>query len=268
MQNITMSQSLAKSLHDYRNGLECGLVLKAKWVDLIQFPSTDPMDLGNYFEFICTGQIPRDGSIPQAKAKKSGEYLADYAKVHTQKENFNKVMRHYGFSIIETGTKLKYEGLNGVSGMNLGGILDILALQQQTNKKAIIDLKYSALLNDKWSDTGWSEDSLETKDKILIQAITYKFLWLKMFGEEIDFYFFVFSSKKENEYKIFKIEVDVDAYAKLEKQMFLAIQFFEQELQKGFVAKPSYEKCQKCYLQDNCTSKIDFPEIKTIYYTY
>jgi hypothetical protein len=89
-----------------------------------------------------------------------------------------------------------------------------------------------------------------------------------MFGEEIDFYFFVFSSKKENEYKIFKIVVDNEAYPKLEKQMFLAIQFFEQELKKGFVAKPSYEKCQKCYLQENCTSRIDFPEIKTIYYTY
>lgn len=260
MSDIIMSQSLAKSLDDYRQGKECGLVLKAKWVDRINFPSTDPMDLGNYFEFICTGQLPRDGSVPQAKAKKSGEYYTDYVRAHTQKENFLKVMAHYNFQIIETGTKLQKDGL--------GGIIDILVTNTTTGKKAIIDLKYSALINDKWSETGWSEDAIETKEKILIQAIQYQLLWRKIYGEDIDFYFFVFSSKSDSDYKIYKVEIDEDAYFKHEKYMRSLAMYFGQLIEQGFRAYPDFKKCAKCYLRENCSSRQYFPEIKTVYYAY
>ncbi len=258
MSKIKVSQSLAKSLYDYREGKECGLVIKAKWVDGIQFPSTDPMDLGNYFEFVCTGQLPRDGHVPAPKTLKNGNLPKDYERVHLQAQNFKRVMDHYGFHIYKTGVKLQTQ--------DLGGILDILAVKD--GKYCIIDTKYSGLLEDKWTDMGWNDDSIETKERLLIQAVQYKLLWREIYGTDIDFYFFVFSSKNETDFKIFHIEVDPDVYQKHRMAMNNIGLYFEQLIENGFEPNPSFKRCKNCFLKENCSHRVDYPEIKTIYYSY
>ena len=65
-----MSQSLYKELADYKMKLSCGLQIKAKYFDGIEFPSTDPQHLGNWFEYQATGQLPRNGEIPLPKRLK------------------------------------------------------------------------------------------------------------------------------------------------------------------------------------------------------
>ena len=46
---INISQSFLKEFADYKSGNTCGLQVKAKYIDGIKFPSTDAMELGNFF---------------------------------------------------------------------------------------------------------------------------------------------------------------------------------------------------------------------------
>ena len=68
LNNITpkLSQSLVKELYRYKLKEECGLRVEAKYVTKsVDFPSSETQELGNYFEYKCTGQLPRDGHTPE-----------------------------------------------------------------------------------------------------------------------------------------------------------------------------------------------------------
>ena len=63
---IYISQSFIKSLYEYKRGDLCGLQFKAQYIDGIEFPSSDAMKLGQWFEYMCTGQTTKFGHIPEA----------------------------------------------------------------------------------------------------------------------------------------------------------------------------------------------------------
>ena len=51
-----------------RLGKKCGLIVKAQYIDkTYTHESSEVMELGNFFEFMATGSLPRDGHIPVAK---------------------------------------------------------------------------------------------------------------------------------------------------------------------------------------------------------
>ena len=66
---IKVSQSLMKSIDKYADKEECGLVFEAKFIHNVRTPETEPMALGNWFEFIATGQLPRTGETPEANPR-------------------------------------------------------------------------------------------------------------------------------------------------------------------------------------------------------
>ena len=254
---MKISQSLLKTLFAYKNDEECGVVVKAKYVDGIQFPSTDAMDLGNYFEYICTGSLPRDGHTPTIKILKSGKMSVDYARMNKQKENFDRIMSYYGFTIEETNYSF--------SSKNYSGIADIIA--RRNGERCIIDCKTSGLINDKWSDFGWEESSMEYKDKLLVQAVQYKMLAKEEWAiKNIPFYFFVFSTKNETECKIYEVICDEATLITHATNINEARKFFESENKKGWKAKPDMKRCSQCPLATDCQYYTNVPAINTIYY--
>ena len=109
-----ISQSLIKALAKYRNDEECGLVIDHIYIKGQWLPSSKAQELGNYFEYICTGGLPRDKHIPEPKLLKTGKPSIDYARMDKQKENFEAMMYEYGFEIEHTGyefTNPKYSGI-------------------------------------------------------------------------------------------------------------------------------------------------------------
>ena len=48
-----ISQSFLKDFSDYKSDFVdvCGLQIKAKYFEGVEFPSSEAMDLGNYFEY-------------------------------------------------------------------------------------------------------------------------------------------------------------------------------------------------------------------------
>jgi hypothetical protein len=84
--------------------------------------------------------------------------------------------------------------------------------------------------------------------------------------EDIDFYFFVFSSSNPNDAKIIKV---VNDEATIE-QHHLAIKYVKRELAKPvenvFKAKPELLRCFDCALKEDCSFRIEVPPIQEIYY--
>ena len=259
-----LSQSLIKQLYKYKMQDECGLKIEAQYINGVQFPSTDVQELGNYFEYIATGQLPRDKHTPVAKTLKSGKLSTDYARIESQKINFLNIMKVLKFEVEHTGfefTNPKYSG-----------IADIIALDKNIKTKdkyknrIIIDLKTSGLLNDKWSEYGWHDDSIEEKWDLLVQAVHYKMLAKYEWGiEDIPFYFMVFSNKNDWEYKIFQINVDEATKKQHYNNLSNIKMFLDDTLKKGWNAYPDYRRCKDCPLAITCKSFIDVPKVQQVY---
>ena len=84
--------------------------------------------------------------------------------------------------------------------------------------------------------------------------------------EDIDFYFFVFSSSNPNDAKIIKV---VNDEATIE-QHHKAIRIVKKELAKPvdvvFKAKPELLRCLDCAINKDCAFRIEVPPIQEIYY--
>lgn len=259
-----LSQSLVKSLFKYKNDEECGLRIEAQYINGESFPSNEVQELGNYFEYICTGALPRDGHTPQPKLLKTGKPTTAYQRMDKQKENFDRIMKSYNLEVEKTGfafTNPKYSG-----------IADIIALDKNVKskdvnkKRVIIDLKTSGLINDKWSPYGWANESIEEKWDLLIQAVHYKMLAKYEWGiEDIPFYFMVFSNKNEVECKIFEINIDdttrLQHYQNLERVK----KFLDLCIKEGWKAKPDLMRCDVCPMNTGCLYQLEVPTIQKVY---
>ena len=246
-----------KSLTDYVLGNECGLRFKAKFLDGKNDTPTPAMNLGNWFEYIATGQLPRDGEVPTPKRKKNGDLTIDYVRMETQAENFNNMMKIHGFDIISTGHVFnKNEKATGIS--------DVIA--RKDGRTCVVDLKSSGLIDDKWSEFGWNLDSIEQKDKLLVQAVHYTILAQEEFGDEVDFYFAVFSTKNEYDNILIKVNIDPDTIEQHYRDINYAKEVLEREIKKGFKAYPKYRECRGCFLRESCSEALKTAEINEIYY--
>lgn len=260
---INISQSFLKEWTEYKLSHTCGLQLKAKYIDGIKFPSSDAMELGNFFEYIAIGSLPRDGHTPEAKIVYKGtakeSFSADYQRATQSAELFKNIIEHYKIEIIDTAKVCTQDGMTG--------IMDIVA--KWNNRICIIDTKYSGLIDDKWSDYGWNLDMLPEKHNLLIQPLHYKILLSKELEcepDDIDFYFFVFSSKEVMNVKLIKVNIDILTIA----NHLSLVEFIKNELKKPihklFIAKPELKRCYECAIKDNCKFKIEIPYIDEITY--
>jgi len=259
---MKISQSFVKEYSKYKQKKACGLQVKAKYIDKIEFPSSEAMNAGNYFEFMATGCLPRSGKIPAPEMVYKGtskEKLAtDYERANASAEFFKKIVNEYKIEVLETG-KVITKG-------NKTGILDIVA--KFNNRLCVIDLKYSGLLEDKWSDFGWETESLPYKDNLLIQAVHYTILLAEVCEvdySDIDFYFFVFNSKNSDDAKIIKINIDEDVF---ENHLNAIDKVYEEVVinKHNFKPYPSLKLCNDCPLVD-CKHKLSIPNIEQVYYS-
>lgn len=262
---INISQSFLKEFARYKTGETCGLQVKAKYIDGQgdKFFSSKAMELGNFFEFMATGSLPRDGHIPKADIVYKGtareSVSTDYQRATQSAELFKKVVAHYGIEIIDTGRVVTQDGMTG--------IMDIVGTWN--DRVVIIDTKYSGLLDDKWNELGWNLDSLPEKHNLMLQPVHYKILLSKELGcepDNIDFYFFIFSSKDVMDVKIIKVNVEETTYA----NHLATVEWVKNELKKPikslFKAIPLLKRCFDCPIAKNCPSKAEIPTINEVTY--
>jgi hypothetical protein len=271
MNKIYINQSLVKDLVKYQNNELCGLVFSNKWI-LNQFGGgTKSNNLGHYFEYLCTGALAK-GEVdpPQPEYNKKGELSTDFEIAKKQSVFFQELISKFGIELISAGDKVLADD-------KWIGTLDILAKwesitkhidfefgEDNPDKRVIIDLKYSGLLEDKWNEFGWHTDTLARKQGTMLQAKHYKFLFWKKYGFNPPFLFFIFDAKEVGKVKI--INVDIEDWELEQHEVFLekAKKYFEYQMEKGFEPKPKYETCKQCQYANWCISKITLPSVVTI----
>lgn len=263
---VKISQSLLKAYVDYLQNKECGLLFNAKYIvkdPEAETPPTDAMKLGIYFEYLCTGALPKNGKVPEPEMAYKGtarERLSvDYERVQQSAEVFKSIIKHYDIKILQVGMALETQS------PAMSGVIDIFA--EWDGQKVFIDTKYTGLIDDKWSETGWDLESLPIKDSLMVQGVQYKILAQKCLGiEDIPFYYFVFSSKNPKDVKIIKQTVDESRIAAHLLAVGNTAERLRNDIKNGFAALPSLKKCSECPIAHKCPSKVDYPLVDEVYY--
>jgi hypothetical protein len=263
MQTIKISQSLMKALSEYVQGLECGILFKAKYITkTVITPPSDAMKLGIYFEYMATGALPRGGQVPQPevvyKGKPNEKLAAEYERANASADFFKSLIKYWGIEIGEINLTMETDSMKGV--------IDALAIWD--GKPAIFDLKYTGMIDDKWSDFGWHKDFLSQKDGLMVQGVMYKLLARETLGiDDIDFYFWVFDAKNPLNVRIIKEEVDPARFDAHIDAVRSAKSYIEKHIiLDDWVPRPELLKCASCPMKPICEHAVDYPLIETIYY--
>ena len=255
MKNIT--QSLVKDLEKYNDKKICGLQIKAKYYDDIEFPTSDAQLLGQWFEFKATGQKNRAGDEPIPPKLKNGNLPKKYKDILEHIEPFKIMLEKNHWEIIDTGKRLIHRGLQG----------DVdLVLRDDKGKIVFADLKTTGLINDKWNEFGWEEDSLQFKHNLMIQAIHYKLLGTLEYGYEPDFYFLIFSNTNIIDRKIYKITLNDTRIEEHINFLYKIKKIKADAEQNGWKAYPDPKNCSNCPVSKDCLHFTNIPQIKEIYY--
>jgi hypothetical protein len=266
MKKPNLSQSLLKGYVDYYdlNVKACGKELWYRFFEKLPTESSDAMRLGVYFEYLATGYLREGEAAPEPdmvyKGTAKEKLSAPYEKAQQSAELYKEMIKEHQVEIITKGEYMFYEDTSGISDLRV----------KWMGEEAIIDLKYTALFDDKWSETGWHTESLIYKPKLLIQPVHYKWMARYLYGiDNIPFYYWIFSSKDPNEAKIIKVNVQEEHLALHEENYINKMKKYvnwhynhPDELE----ARPNYMRCNDCSFKDVCPSKAKMPLIDEIYY--
>jgi len=266
MNKPNLSQSLLKAYVDYYddNVKGCGVALYKQFFQKIPSPPSDTMKLGIYFEYLCTGYMREGDPIPQPELSYKGtakeKMSADYERAHRSAELFKKMVQEHKIEIAKAGEYMIHDGSSGIS--------DIRG--KFNGEDCIIDIKYTSLFDDKFSEYGWHTESLVYKSKLLLQPIHYKYLIRKIEGiGDIPFYFFIFSSKDAEKAKIIRVEVqeehvslhDSITIPKMKKYV-----NYHHNNPSELEARPNYLRCKDCAYAEGCEHRVSVPTIESIHY--
>lgn len=255
--DIKISQSLMKDLQSYYMGQECGNLIKARYIDNLDIEGSEAMLLGQYFEYMATGQLPKNKQVPEPKTLKNGNLAVGYERAYASAMYCKTMFETMNIEILEKGLTLSHGDLIGT--------FDLLA--RWDGKLCVIDLKYSGLLDNKWDERGWDFDMLSQKDKLMIQSVHYKIIAENHYNEEVDFYFFLFSSTNPNDVRIAKIVIDPMREMKHIEDVKRAKTLWERFLgTQNLKNYPTLAKCSDCPLKDECKDRTLLPIITNIYY--
>lgn len=254
---VNISQSLIKRLWEYEAGEECGMAIRE--IDILKNYKREPsaaMKLGQYFEYLCTGQVLRDGSIPEEPLTSTGKPTADSKRASIQAENFNAILKDKGMEIIDTSVVLQYEDLKAV--------LDAVVKTPQ-HEEAILDIKYTGLLGDKWHEMGWTEGGYKFKHKLTIQPLFYKYVYWKIYGiKDIPFMYAIHSSKNEFDYDIWEVGTTMfdNIIEEIEDNILTARTLIEKS--EALIPLPTRKRCARCPVFPDCPFREVVPITKSI----
>lgn len=240
-----ISQSFIKDMLDYHSG-ECGIYIESKHKKEFEFLATESMKLGIYFEYCVTGGLPRSGVIPEPVKTKTG-IAAAYKYAEEQADRVRVYLKRMGIRIIEVAPY--YE--NGY----IDGHIDAICESKELGK-FVLDLKYSGLLDDRWSDRGWIFTEAQRRYHS-IQACHYTIL------TGLPFYYLVTESKSGGRVEMFKMEISDDAMS-YHVDLVSAAKEFEELMEVGLEPRPEVTKCESCPLYEQCNHRAIYPTIKTI----
>lgn len=258
-----ISQSFIKDMREYVNGDLCGNLIKEQWVNdrFLDLTKDDAAALGRYFEYLLTGALPKDGKVPEPERTQKGELTAPYKLVEKNVARVRTYLNKWGLKIVEFGRRKTKGRFEGTIDLIVECLADVLHSESgivwRVGDRMVFDLKYSGLINDKWSPYGWNWTE-DQKRYHRTQAIHYNLI------TNLPFYYLVTSSKNENDIDCIHVEINEQA-TKLhisEANMLHEKFLFLKDI--GFEVRPSLAKCLACPLKDECKDKAETPSVRVV----
>lgn len=253
MPKYNLSYTLLSNYRDYKNGTYCGLLFDAVFIKKttkIEFPDpSHPVNMGKYFEYLCTGYIPEDGILEPAKTK-TGTLIAAFQYIVAQVNNYNKFIdsiSKQGERIY--GAKLTLE-LNGVT---VKCITDVIT------DNYIVDIKASGNFG-RWDDGWGQEPEWLAKSPRMLQAKFNIYLVWRATGNILPFIFAVFSTKNDYEFKLIEVNMTEGSLMAFEEELRTDKNMLDFDVEVGFEAHPSLEQCRECPLRETCEVRCEVPE--------
>ena len=250
--SYNISNSMLQAFLDCLNEKSCFYEFYHRYVIKDYSPAPTPaMNLGIWFEYQCTGALPRSGEVPSPKTLKNGKLSADYERMLYHIDKFKKIIDTYNIEILEVSKEIVYKRIKG--------ILDIYC--KVDGLESIIDLKTTSQIGNRWDDFGWDDRNFQFSNHILQPAI-YKYLIYKTLGiEDVPFYYLVFSTKNSDilfwEVKYVDFEDTCNYIDKLAKELDAFIKY---NSESEFWPICDYKFCQNCKME--CTFRQEIPKIE------
>ncbi|HWY09994.1 MAG TPA: hypothetical protein VN026_01655 [Bacteroidia bacterium] len=253
------------------------------------------------------GAIPEPVYLSRKKDVSGNPELgADYRLMEKHVAHFKRTMDTYGFKILEVGKDIKARyhidddvrqgivhklsklypdienvmdnlvvTLTGTEDIRVIGLKDVTAKDSngfsqvvlKEGQEAIIDLKASGLLSDKFNPYGWSLDRLHEKVKLVTQPIQYKFIEILNTGRNLPFLFLLFHQKNENDCRIIDFRCDETSFEEHKSFINNAIMNLLYYQKVGYEARPTMDRCAECPLKNDCKYKAEVPPIDIFYYS-
>lgn len=262
---MKITQSFMKSMRAYLAYDLCGNILKHCYVDGKEIDPTDSMNLGSYFEFISFGNLPKNKTVPKPEMMKSGnQMMSPYRVCHANSKFTLAYLDKMGLKIIKRGTRLtkgRYEGtidlmLEATRTIKLDGVTI------KKGEKIVIDVKYSGLMEDRYSQHGWMFSDIQ-KEYHGTQAKQYHFI-----SGGLKFFFLVVqSNNKEGTdpmVKFFYIDLNEKAIENHLAEGNELMEQFEFHSKVGFSPLPKFNVCNQCQLRLTCKDRALYPEAEYV----
>jgi len=255
---------MIKSWKEYQLNQECGLVFDEKHIkkNYALWPPTDVMQLGNFFQYLCFGLLPKDGRQPDAKWMKSAtpdqksdpaanldKMLAPYRQAYNQAVKLKMYLKKMGAKVTEVGKWLE----NG----SLTADTDLTMTFPWEQDPVTVDLKYTGMIQDKWSRFGWVLERDDQRDYQGIQARHYSVVCKRPF-------YYLLVSSTSDDIELIRCEFedwDLKQYEQAAKGVLEAI-LLEKEI--GFRPVPSFARCMHCPLFDGCNHRKYYPDVRVV----
>lgn len=264
-----VSQSMVKNFQEYKQEVLCGDIFlnryqKKKFDDA----ESKAMQLGIYFEFVLTGNLPKSGNVPNPEFTLDGKKLppkvrtvqhmkSEYKLCHENAGRVKFYLKEMGWDIIGVGRVFKNRKLGMVSDTDLV-LKDVNGHYFPKGTEFIGDVKYTGLLNDKWKHFGWSLETEVQRDYHNIQPMHYHLT------TKLPFVYIVVSNDGDGEIKLMHVdfsEQDLLDYQMKVEETREAITMLNEI---GWNNYPKFNKCQKCKLANRCKTKALFPPVEKI----
>jgi hypothetical protein len=234
---FNISNSLIRAYHSYLKGELCGEYFRAVYIDKDFEPKpTQPMMIGHRFEYLVTGSLLRDGSIPPDVVTSSkGNKVAAMSYVERFVDVAKKSLHPLGVG----GVKREIE----IDGLNYKGIYDWFA-----EGEIIQDIKTSGNI-DRHGDYGWKDIS---EGQQLNQARFYTWLEWKLTSEILPFEFHLYSTAPSPQAKIIPVSINEDSLKRFEDSLIYDAHNIVGQASIGFEPISGFSTCTFCPLKGKC----------------
>jgi hypothetical protein len=259
---VHISQSLMKDRRKVISGQLCPAVFRSKWIyKTWKDQPSIYMRAGQCFEYWATGQKNYHGEIPEpeysykGKANQCLSATGGFDKAWEQAEAFKKYIADMNIIIQQTGRIHIVEDIRCT--------IDVEA--QIGNVDSIIDLKFSGLIGNRWEELGWDTNDFN-EIELSAKQIEYHGLQAALTTRQTKkpFYFWIFSSGKDQDSRLVQVNISSEYMEKVEKEIEETRAWLKKELSPFKLSPlPTLVGCRNCQITD-CERKITHPKIEEI----